>query len=412
EPSAVVTATPRSNVTTPVLSLHFDGHVESVEGQKGEVHGATSYQPAVVGQGLRFGNESWASVAHDSRLNGSDGLTVGLWFKIESLTDMPVLVSHGHWLQTGYFLQLIGGKLRWYVGLEGGDSVYVDAGEIGPGRWYHVVATYDGLESCVYVNGSLVGSTKKAGGIAPFNGDVHIGQYQDIGSQYQVRGVMDEVLIANGAMRGSEVRKAYLRGLSANPSLAPPTFYARTAIKPVIDGEPAKSKPLMDFSFEKDTPSWRFRDGVCQLGVVQQGAHTGQACLKVDIGDGAAPWGSCLISDQSYDVSKYPLLDFWFRTDSPESACIMANLGGDQAMEWYSLVFCGEDQYRPVGRITQFLADGKWHHVTFDLGAALEGAVGKKDLTVHHLIFGSWKTPGPFTYWFDDLRICGRDPGE
>ncbi|MBI3923632.1 MAG: hypothetical protein HY318_19590, partial [Armatimonadetes bacterium] len=67
EPSAVVTATPRSNVTTPVLSLHFDGTVGSVEGWKGEVHGATSYQPAVAGQGLRFGNESWASVAHDSR---------------------------------------------------------------------------------------------------------------------------------------------------------------------------------------------------------------------------------------------------------------------------------------------------------------------------------------------------------
>jgi hypothetical protein len=118
---------------------------------------------------------------------------------------MPVVVSCGHWRQAGWFLQRIGAGWRWHVG-----GIDCDGGKPAPGRWTHLVGTFDGRTTRLFQDGQKV--AEQSGHIiqATWNGPLHVGQYSGGPSApYQVNGWIAGLRIYNRVMNAEEAADAF-----------------------------------------------------------------------------------------------------------------------------------------------------------------------------------------------------------
>jgi hypothetical protein len=142
---------------------------------------------------------------HKPDLNAVDGLTVEMWVKLESAGAMPVLLCHGAWDIDGYFLQVLGGQLRFFMAGAG----TIDAGPIQPGRWYHIAGTYDGSEMLTYINGELVGRSESSGQPIQCTRNLYIGRYDMSGSDWETECRITAVRIHSIALLPDEIRRSY-----------------------------------------------------------------------------------------------------------------------------------------------------------------------------------------------------------
>ena len=94
-------------------------------------------------------------------------------------------------------------RFRFYL-YSGGSSTYfnVDVAE-NVGQWHHVVATYDGAELKVYIDGTMLGS-------APFSGTIDSSSngFFDIGNGFS--GQIDEVHVYPRALSAEQVFQRYI----------------------------------------------------------------------------------------------------------------------------------------------------------------------------------------------------------
>ncbi len=116
-----------------------------------------------------------------------------------------------------------------------------------PGQWYHVVATYDGRHSRLYVNGS---EDAHAARPAPQPLDAaatncHVGS---AGSQSRFGGVIDELRIYGRALAPDQIAAAYQRGLQtlAAEKDKPVATRQITYEFPVLKKPPRKVEMLQD----------------------------------------------------------------------------------------------------------------------------------------------------------------------
>ncbi len=127
-------------------------------------------------------------------LGRGPGLSVECSVRLDAASgEMPVLVSAGHWNRAGWFLQQIGDRWRWHVG-----GVDCDGGtKPAPDEWVRLRATFDGRKARLYQNGELVAEVPCRPDKTPWNGPLMIGQYSGApGPQYQVRGMMKDIVIS------------------------------------------------------------------------------------------------------------------------------------------------------------------------------------------------------------------------
>ncbi len=78
------------------------------------------------------------------------------------------------------------------------------------GRWYHVVATYDGRERGFFVDGVRIG-TFSSGPLCPSRNELRIGALYN-GKSGFFHGCIDDLRIYDRALSADEVRRLYLRG--------------------------------------------------------------------------------------------------------------------------------------------------------------------------------------------------------
>jgi hypothetical protein len=122
---------------------------------------------------------------------------------VDRIEGIPVLISFGHWEGPGWWIQLIGGQIRFYLPVQ----KILDAGSLPPGGWHHLAATYDGNTSRLFVDGAEVGH-KDLGAVdaAPWPGDLRIGIYSDDATMFQTLGRIDTVKIWRRALPATEIR--------------------------------------------------------------------------------------------------------------------------------------------------------------------------------------------------------------
>jgi len=203
-PSEPVTVTATAAPIEPVFATSFGG-TSAETGQQGQLQGG-----ATVADGCLDTREGgWIAFPNQDTLQLGGPLSFDLWIRPASLEGIPVFLSYGHWEGLGYWLQFIGGKLRYYLPRQ----QILDAGSIPVGEWSYIAAVFTGSEQILYVNGQEVGRrgvpTLDA---QPWPGELRIGQYSDIDAQFQARALIDDVRIYQRPLSAEEVRAAYEQG--------------------------------------------------------------------------------------------------------------------------------------------------------------------------------------------------------
>lgn len=188
----------------PVFTASFDGEAKSAQGLAGRLVAPAGYAEGIIGQALDVRQGGYAVFPDHDDLDLSGDLTVAFWMKLDKIGQIPVLLAHGHWLRHGYFVQVFGNRnVRWFVG----QGAVLDAGRVELGVWTHVACTYDLHTLRLYLNGQEVGQQEVGQvDLSPWDAPLYVGQYTDLGPEFQTFGLLDEVKIYQRALSATEVR--------------------------------------------------------------------------------------------------------------------------------------------------------------------------------------------------------------
>jgi len=134
-------------------------------------------------------------------------ISVECWLRFEREAQMPVILSCGAYQQTGWFLQRYGGGWRWHLG-----GVSCDGGRPVVGEWVHLVGTFDGRRAVLYQDGKQVAATDAFPNLAPFAGQLVLGQYSNRADSYQVFGQIAGLKIYRRALKPDEAAASFKAG--------------------------------------------------------------------------------------------------------------------------------------------------------------------------------------------------------
>ena len=191
----------------------------------------TSPTQGKFGKGRYFnGTSDYIRVEDINNLYNTNTFTIEAWVKPDSLTDgttsMKIAGKIGNDLSGncgyGYSISLDNtNKFETTIDPSGcGNSVSsrgITTPE--PGKWYHIVGTYNGTTAKIYVNGVLENSSVLPA-VNLFPSYFLIGnQYSENLNQYTnpFKGVIDEVRLSNVVRTPNEIRQVYESGLRSHP---------------------------------------------------------------------------------------------------------------------------------------------------------------------------------------------------
>jgi hypothetical protein len=200
ETSTEVRGAARPIPVEPVLSIAFDS-AKAETGQQGALGGKATIHDGILD--TRQGG--WIAFPKDEMLQLSGPLSLEFRINVDQVKGIPVMVSFGHYQGLGYWMQLIGGTIRWYLPVQN----ILDAGSTPGVGWHHLCGTYDGRFSRLYVDGKEVGA-KEVGQVdlTPWPGEFRIGMYSDIDAQFQTNAQFDDVRVYQRALSAAEVAEA------------------------------------------------------------------------------------------------------------------------------------------------------------------------------------------------------------
>ena len=191
-------------------------------GLTGTINGSTAtgmstsrlINAAVDTGGLSFnfdGSNDYISRAHSAVFHPTHGLTLEMWINSDNVSSRRGLVDKGV-----YSLEIEAtGNLKFSISINGAVINNCITSPIAASTTYHVVATYDGSQMRIYVNGALLGDSVTdipgggildAGSAALEIGRVAGGNYYD--------GRMDEFALYGYAMSEAEVKRHYNSGIN------------------------------------------------------------------------------------------------------------------------------------------------------------------------------------------------------
>ena len=197
-----------------VLSLPFAGNTLDTSGfhNDGVVFGA---QPADdrFGSGqsaYQFdGTDDYIRIKNHPSLNFENEITVAFWIKVdEHFNRESYPISHGNW-ENRWKISLTNEHIRWTVKTTAGIKDLDSNQKIELGRYYFVACTYNGNRFVIYIDGRIDAESTHAGTILPTSFDLTIGQVLPDNSNYNFKGVLDDVLLYNKALNDEEVETLY-----------------------------------------------------------------------------------------------------------------------------------------------------------------------------------------------------------
>ena len=196
------------NEGSGTIALDASGH-----GNAGTITGAERADSGGCGQALVFdGTGDYVSIPFSSDNHPEKQISVSTWFYVDSYIPQVLISSYD---EGGYRLGFDDGNdLWWTVNLEGsGDvSIPVQHEGITPEQWHHVVATYDGKISKIYLDGILRNQVNASGPIhyeyqnyVMLGADAGPSNTPDSDCPRYFRGGLDEVRIYDTALTYSQV---------------------------------------------------------------------------------------------------------------------------------------------------------------------------------------------------------------
>ncbi len=173
------------------------------------------------------GANNVVSVPHDAGLNTifSTDYTVEFWmYKDSEAGDWQRLVGKGAgdtnrtfgvWEESGG-----GGRILYQIYTPGGNAQVFSTTQVAVGQWYHIVATKQGLDAKLYINGNYEGGfTVPNGGVPRLSSDaMTIGRGNDQHTYFPGR--LDDVAVYDTALDETQIAEHYAVRLGGLTSTA------------------------------------------------------------------------------------------------------------------------------------------------------------------------------------------------
>ncbi len=210
-----------------IAEYPFSGNPEDISGN--QLHGQSSGAILTVDN---LGNQQSAyyfnggaqhiAVANDPLLNFTEGITVSCWFKANALPDKEsFLLSHGSWQNRWKISVTPSRQLRWTLNSTSGISDLDTNTPLNIDSFYHVSATYDGQLLALYLQGELSSYKEFSGDIRTTSFPFLIGQMLPDETDYNFKGVIDEVQINDHALTPDEVKELYRQNIRTSLDALP-----------------------------------------------------------------------------------------------------------------------------------------------------------------------------------------------
>lgn len=165
--------------------------------------------------GIFDGVSSYIAVSPTDLITGNQ-ITISSWAKLSSASSQPYFYIYS---QGSTGLQLCGGvgdNRAFFRLAAAGGSVSIAGGyACGLGVWRHYVATYNGTNTNLYVNGALV-ATALANGLILSTYSSGIGRI-DYAGTYWFNGSISNIQIYNTSLDANSVKALYSEGIGGAP---------------------------------------------------------------------------------------------------------------------------------------------------------------------------------------------------
>ena len=148
-------------------------------------------------------------VLSSTSLNFQNAVTINFWIKVGEFYDREAYpISHGNW-ENRWKISITNKHIRWTVKT---DSVTKDLDsetELIKNNLYNVTVLYNGSDYEIYINGELDAFSSFSGLILTTPIDLMIGQVLPANTQYNFKGVLDDIRIYNYALSYSSIQSLY-----------------------------------------------------------------------------------------------------------------------------------------------------------------------------------------------------------
>jgi len=194
----------------------------SGNGNSGTVTGTAQWQPAGgrIGGALHL-NDGFVQIVEEAPFDIAEEITVSTWTRIDAFDRWwQALVTKG---DTSWRLHRSGDAHSLEFACSGlqspqGTSASAQGSRvIDDGRWHHVVATYDGRQIALYVDGDLDASCPAWGKIRTNGQPVVIGDNAEQSGRHW-NGWIDDVRVYSCALSAPEVAELYRAGKGSIPA--------------------------------------------------------------------------------------------------------------------------------------------------------------------------------------------------
>lgn len=260
--------------------------------------------------GGKFGNGGYFDGVDDyvqiPNMSFNNNQSVGFWFKPTSTINSSSGRKDLWYGGENYLLINYGaadGELSWIVSVDSSNrQVKSTTTSWTAGTWYHIWATYDGVNLKLYINGALENTTSYSGTVTNNN---YTPQWGSSAGSNAFAGVIDDLRIYNRALSPQEVEDLY--------SWAPP--------------------PIAYYDFEEGQGGTVYDKGSTSSATLNNGTWNGTGASHYD--EGKYGWAGGLNGSDDYvDLGSSTILqpqnvswELWF---NPSALSLADSLGREQ----------------------------------------------------------------------------------
>lgn len=169
---------------------------------------------------LRFdGSNDHVNIGNDYQLRIPNQITLSAWIRPEA-NDRTIISKYDTPSTASYRLHINSSNQIEFSLSSNGSTINTltstDTVAVDGSTWYHVVATYDGANMKLFIDGQADNTLARTGGIFEGGENVIIGgSYQSNSLGRYFDGIMDEVRIYNYALNDSETGQEFFKGSTA-----------------------------------------------------------------------------------------------------------------------------------------------------------------------------------------------------
>ncbi|MDH7605055.1 MAG: T9SS type A sorting domain-containing protein [Melioribacter sp.] len=195
------------------LPFNGNGNDESGNGNNGIIYGAIFVNDRFgkSNSALQFdGINDYILIKNSPSLNFQNAITISFWIKLDELSEKEsYIISHGSY-DKRYKVSIANKKLRWTIKTDktGNGILDLDSeSQLVLNKFIHCIVNYNGKDAELWINGELNSFASWTGKLQLSDIDLTIAQMLPANSNYNFKGIIDDVRIYDYALMPDEIYK-------------------------------------------------------------------------------------------------------------------------------------------------------------------------------------------------------------